>query len=167
MDAGSRQTVSHAQYGALLWHLCAKFTLEFTKTFPSEPGDKDALNARIVEILSLHLWSALKAVGTEDSAALDELHRLYLESVAKDLAPETPMARLKDDLLARYGEYFKAWKDGSDSATQPAFAAAAAARVFGQAAASLDQAQKIKFLGWVLAAMAATLKMTGDLDVRQ
>jgi len=157
----ARQPVSHAEYGAMLWHLCTKLTLEFTKNFQFEAADKEALNARVVEILALHLWAALKAVGTDDTLALDELHKLYLESVARDLAPGASIARLKDELLARYAEYFKAWKDETDNVTQHDFAAAAEARVFGRAAAD-----SVKFMGWVLAAMAATVKMRGELEIR-
>lgn len=159
-EPAANQPVTHAEYGAMLWHLCTKFTLEFTKTFPFEPSDKETLNGRVIEILSLHLWTALKAVGTDDTEALDELHRLYLESVAKDLAPGTPIARLKDQLLARYGEYFQAWKEqGDETVIQRDFAAVAAAHVFGGTAP--DGA---KFMGWIFAALAATVKMRSELE---
>ncbi len=166
MEHSSRQSVSRVEYGAMLWHLCTKFTLEFTKTFPFEPADKDTLNARVVEVLALHLWSALKAVGTDDNVALDELHRLFLESVNKDLAPGTPLSQLKNVLLTRYAEYFRAWKDNADGSAQQDFAAAALAHVFGDAAAGMSAVDKVKFLSWILGAMAATLKMTGELEVR-
>lgn len=160
-EPAARQPVTPTEYGAMLWHLCTKFTLEFTKNFAFEPADRETLNARVVEILALHLWAALKAVGTDDTLALDELHRLYLESVARDLAAGSSIARLKDQLLERYGEYFKAWKDEPDNVTQPDFAAAAQLHVFRG-----DAVDTVKLMGWILAAMAATVKMRGELEIR-
>jgi hypothetical protein len=159
-----KTVVSSQELGVVYWTFATKFTLEFCKKFPYDAGEKDAINARVVEALGLHLWIMLKAVGTTEAEALDEMHRHYLESVKKDLVPEASLPELRTQLLARYRRYYENWKDDA-KALQEDFVAAAAAGLFppGQ---ELSPVAKVHFMSWVLGSMAAALKIRADLVLK-
>jgi hypothetical protein len=150
----------------MVWELSAKFTLEFSKKFPFQPANREELDAHVVETLSLHLWIALKVLGTEEGAALDEMHRLFLESVSRDLKPGVPLAALKKNLLARYDAYYKSWKDQDGGTLQQEFVAEVQRGLFPEPHSGFDALQRVHFLTWVLGAMAAVLKMRGDADIQ-
>ena len=160
----TKTVVDSTELGGVYWTFATKFTLEFCKKFPYDAGDKDAINARVVEALGLHLWILLKAVGTSEGEAIDEMHRHYLKSVQKDLAQSAELSELRTQLLARYKRYFENWKDDA-KALQEDFVFAAAAGLFppGQ---PLTPVAQIHFMSWVLGSMTAALKIRADLELK-
>ena len=166
MTESSKVVVTPQHFGAMVWELSTKFTLEFSKAFPVPASSREEINARVVEILSLHLWIALKTLGTEEGAALDELHRLFLESVSRDLMPGVALPDLKARLLSRYDAYYKAWKDQDGGTLQQDFVVEAQRGLFADPKTGFDPIQCVHFLTWVLGAMAAILKMRGDAAIR-
>lgn len=164
--AAEKVVVTPQHFGAMIWELSTKFTLEFAKKFPVPATSREEINARVVEILSLHLWIALKVLGTEEGAPLDEMHRLFLESVSRDLMPGVPLADLKTRLLSRYDAYYKAWKDQDGGTLQQDFIVEAQRGLFADPKTGFDPIQRVHFFTWVLGAMAAVLKLRGDADIR-